>query len=88
MQSTLGAALPLSAPHFAATAIGAAVGAVTATYFPGTVWLFAIAVLLIGLLFAVLRVERSAYRYATTTLVIVTLVTRSTSMADSDSPVL
>src|SRR5713101_2113638 len=79
MGSTLGAALPVSAQHFAGTAIGAAVGAVAATYLRGSVWTFGIAVLLIGLLFAVLRVERSAYRYATTTLVIVMLVTRSTS---------
>jgi uncharacterized membrane protein YccC len=79
MGSTLGAALPVSVQHFAGTAIGAAVGAVTATYLHGSVWTFGIAVLLIGLLFAVLRVERSAYRYATTTLVIVMLVTRSTS---------
>jgi len=79
MGSTLGTALPVSVQHFAGTAIGAAVGAVTATYLHGSVWTFGIAVLLIGLLFAVLRVERSAYRYATTTLVIVMLVTRSTS---------
>jgi uncharacterized membrane protein YccC len=79
MQSTLGAALPVSVQYFAGTAIGAAVGAVAATHFGGNVWAFGIAVLLIGLLFAVLRVERSAYRYATTTLVIVMLVTRSTS---------
>jgi uncharacterized membrane protein YgaE (UPF0421/DUF939 family) len=79
MQSTLAAALPGSVQHFAGTAIGAAVGAVTATYFRGNVWAFGVAVLLIGLLFAVLRIERSAYRYATTTVVIVTLVIRSTS---------
>jgi len=79
MGSTLGAALPVSVQHVAGTAIGAAVGAVTATYLHGGVWTFGVAVLLIGLLFAVLRVERSAYRYATTTLVIVMLVTRSTS---------
>src|ERR1700674_1546358 len=79
MGSTLGAALPVSVQHFAGPAIGAAVGAVTATYLHGNVWTFGIAVLLIGVLFAVLRVERSAYRYATTTLVIVILVTRSTS---------
>src|SRR6266853_450761 len=79
MGSTLGAALPVSVQHFAGTAIGAAVGAVTATYLQGSVWTFGIAVLLIGLLFAVLRVERSAYRYATTTLVIVMLVTPPTT---------
>jgi uncharacterized membrane protein YgaE (UPF0421/DUF939 family) len=79
MQSTLGASLPVSVQHFAGTAVGAAVGALTATYFRESVWAFGVAVLIIGLLCAVLRVERSAYRYATTTLVIVMLVTRSTS---------
>jgi uncharacterized membrane protein YccC len=79
MQSTLGASLPVSVQHFAGTAVGAAVGAVTATYFRESVWAFGLAVLTIGLLSAVLRVERGTYRYATTTLVIVMLVTRSTS---------
>jgi uncharacterized membrane protein YccC len=79
MQSTLGAALPISAQRFAGTAIGAAVGAATATYFPGNLWAFGAAVFLIGVLCAVLRIERSAYRYASVTLAIVMLVTRSTS---------
>lgn len=42
MQSTLGAALPVSVQRFAGTAIGAAVGAATASYFPGSVWAFGI----------------------------------------------
>ena len=79
MQSTLGAALPVSVQRFAGTGIGAAVGAATATYFHSSVWTFGIAVFLVGLLCAVLRVERSAYRYASVTLAIVMLVTRSTS---------
>ena len=79
MQSTLGASLPVSVQHFAGTAVGAAIGAVTATYFPESVWAFGVAVLMIGVLCALLRVERGAYRYASTTLVIVMLVTRSTS---------
>src|SRR6202795_1814096 len=57
MGSTLGAALPVSVQHVAGTAIGAAVGAVTATYLHGSVWTFGIAVLLIELLFGVLRFE-------------------------------
>jgi uncharacterized membrane protein YgaE (UPF0421/DUF939 family) len=80
MQSGLGAALPISVQYFVGTAIGAAVGAVTVAYFGGSVWAFGIAVFLIGLLCAVLRVERSAYRYASVTLVIVMLVTRSASV--------
>ena len=79
MQSTLGAALPVSVQYFAGTAVGAAVGAVAATYFSESVWVFGVAVLIVGLLCALLRVERGAYRYAATTLVIVMLVTRSTS---------
>jgi uncharacterized membrane protein YgaE (UPF0421/DUF939 family) len=79
MRSTLGAALPVSVQYFAGTAVGAAVGAVAATYFSESVWVFGVAVLIVGLLCALLRVERGAYRYAATTLVIVMLVTRSTS---------
>ncbi len=50
MQSTLGASLPVSVQHFAGTAIGAAVGAVAATYFHESVWAFG--------------VNRSGYRIA------------------------
>ena len=78
-QSNFDAALPVSLQHFAGTAIGAAVGAVAATYFHENVWSFSAAVFLIGLLCVALRVETSAYRYASITLVIVMLVTRSTS---------
>jgi uncharacterized membrane protein YgaE (UPF0421/DUF939 family) len=80
MQSTLGAALPVSAQRFAGTAIGAAVGAIAATYFHGSVWAFGIAVFVVGMVCAALRVERSAYRFASITLVVVMLVTRSTSV--------
>ncbi len=77
MQSTLGAALPISAQRFAGTAVGAAVGAVLGTYFPGNILVFGIAVLVIGIFCAAFRVERSAYRYASVTLAIVMLVARS-----------
>ena len=79
MQSTLGAAPPISVQRFVGTGIGAAVGAVTATWFRGNPWAFGTAVLLTGVLCAVLRVERSAYRHASITLAIVMLVPRSTS---------
>jgi uncharacterized membrane protein YccC len=79
MQLTLSAALPVAVQYIAGTAVGAGVGAVTDFYFQGSVWAFAADVLLVGLLFVVLRIERSAFRYASTTLVIVMLVTRSTS---------
>jgi uncharacterized membrane protein YgaE (UPF0421/DUF939 family) len=79
MQPTLGAALPISIQYFAGTGIGAAVGTVTATYFRGSLWAFGIALFLIGSLCATLHFERTAYRYASITLAIVMLVTRSTS---------
>jgi uncharacterized membrane protein YgaE (UPF0421/DUF939 family) len=64
IQSTLGAALPISVQSLAGTAIGAAAGAATATYFRGSLWAFGITVFLIGILCAVVRVERSVYRFA------------------------
>jgi len=76
MQSTLGAALPISAQRFAGTAVGAAVAAVVGTYFPGNVLVYGICVFVLGLVSAIFRVERSAYRYASITLAIVMLVPR------------
>jgi uncharacterized membrane protein YccC len=67
------AAMPVSAQYFAGTAVGAAVGGLAGTYFPGNVLVFGACVLTIGLLFAPFRVERSAYRYAIVTLAIVIL---------------
>src|SRR5713226_7479958 len=63
MQSTLGAALPVSAQRFAGTAIGAVVGAATVTWFHGSLWAFGAAIFLIGVLCAVVHIERSAYRF-------------------------
>jgi uncharacterized membrane protein YccC len=80
MQSTMGAALPISVQRFAGTGIGAAVGAAAATYFPRSLWAFGVAVLFVGILCAILRVERSAYRYASITVAIVMLVTRTTNV--------
>jgi uncharacterized membrane protein YccC len=79
MQSTLSAALPVAAQYVAGTAAGAAVGAVADVYFPANVGAFGGAVFIIGLLCVMLRIERSAYRYASITLAIVMLVPRSSS---------
>ena len=67
-------ALPISAQYFAGTAVGAAVGGWAGAYFPGNVFVFGACVLVIGILFAPFRVQRSAYRYPSTTLAIVMLV--------------
>jgi len=75
----MGAALPISVQRFVGTGIGAAVGAAAASYFPGSVWAFGIAIFFVGMLCALLRVERSAYRFAGITLATVMLVTRATN---------
>ena len=68
MQSSLGAALPISAQRLAGTALGAAVAALVGAYFPGNVLAFGVSVFVIGIICAALRVERNAYRYASITL--------------------
>ena len=79
LQSTLKAALPVFVRYFAGTAAGAAIGAVMDIYLRGSLWAFGLAILVVGMLCAMLRIDRSAYRYACITLVIVLLPSRSTS---------
>jgi uncharacterized membrane protein YccC len=79
MQSTFGAALPISVQRFAGTAVGAVCGALAATYFHSNIAVYGITIFLIGLLCAALRIERTAYRYASITLAIVMLVARPAS---------
>ena len=79
MQLTFSAALPVAAQYIAGTAAGAGVGAITDAVAPGSVWAFAAAVVFVGLVCVLFRVERSSFRYASITLVIVMLVPRSTS---------
>jgi len=77
MQSTLGATLLLSIERIAATALGALVGALLASYFTGNLLVFAAAVFLLGLLCSAFRMEKTAYRYASVTLAIIVLIPRS-----------
>lgn len=79
MQSTLGAALPISAQRLAGTALGAGAGALVAFRYPGNTLAFGIAVFVLGVLCARVRVERAAYRYASITLAIVILFARNES---------
>jgi uncharacterized membrane protein YccC len=74
MQSTLGAALPVSAQQLAGTALGAAVGALAGTYYPGNALVFGACILLLGIVFVPFRLERTAYRNASITLAIIMLV--------------
>jgi uncharacterized membrane protein YgaE (UPF0421/DUF939 family) len=80
VQPSIGASLPLSVQRFVGTAVGATVGAVAATYFPGNLWAFGVVVFLIGMVGALLHTERGAFRYAGITLAIVMLIPRSTSV--------
>jgi uncharacterized membrane protein YgaE (UPF0421/DUF939 family) len=59
--------------RFAGTALGAALGALIATFFPSSVIVYAAAVFLCGSLCAVLRL-RGAYRFAAITLSIILLI--------------
>ena len=77
MQSSLGAALPISIQRFIGTILGALAGGFVGTYFPDNVAAFGVTVFAVGLLCAALKVERSAYRYAGITLTIVMMVSRA-----------
>ena len=73
LQSTLGAALSVSALRFVGTAMGAAAGALVATRFASSVLVFGAAVFMLGVLSAALHLDRSAFRFAGITLAIVML---------------
>ena len=74
MQSTLGAALNISKQRLAGTALGATMGALVATFLGRSVSLYGVGIFLCGAICAVLRMERSAFRYAGITLTIVLLI--------------
>ncbi|MFY9681977.1 MAG: FUSC family protein [Candidatus Sulfotelmatobacter sp.] len=59
--------------RFAGTALGAALGALVATFFPPKALVYAVAIFLCGVLCALLRL-RGAYRFTAITLSIVVLV--------------
>ena len=76
MQSTLGATLLISIERVVATALGALIGALVASYFTENLLVFATAVFVLGLLSAAFRMEKTAYRYAGVTLAIIVLIPR------------
>jgi uncharacterized membrane protein YgaE (UPF0421/DUF939 family) len=74
MQSTLGAAWTISKDRLAGTALGAVAGALLPTYAGQNVAALGPGLFVLGILCAVLCIERAAYRYAGITLVIVMLI--------------
>ena len=75
-QSSLGAAFAVSSQRFFGTALGAAVGAIVATYLGHTLLVFAMSVFVLGLICAAAHLERSAYRFGGIALTIVLLLPR------------
>lgn len=76
-QSSLGAALTVSGQRLVGTVLGAVVGGIVASYFGPHMLVFGACVFLLGLLCAVVRSGRSAYRFGGVTLAIVLLVPRT-----------
>src|ERR1700751_678880 len=82
MQSTLGAAWTVSKERFAGTALGAAMGAPLTAYAAQDAAAFGAGVFVLGLICALLRIGRNAFRYAAITLAIVMLLVRADACMD------
>jgi len=76
-QSSLGAAWTVSWQRFVGTALGAAVGAIMASYFGAHLLVFGICVFILGLLCLAARSDLAAYRFGGVTLAIVLLIPRT-----------
>lgn len=76
-QSSLGAALAVSWQRLVGTALGAVVGAAVASSVGPSPLALGASIFLLGVLCAVARSDRSAYRFAGVTLVVVLLVPRT-----------
>jgi uncharacterized membrane protein YccC len=73
LESTLGAALSVSALRLIGTAFGAVAGGLLASYFGPQFYIFGAGVFLLGVLTAALHLDHSAFRFAGITLAIVML---------------
>ena len=77
MQSPVGDTVPLAIERIVASALGASIGAIESTYFGANLFVFGLAMLLLGLISFVLRLEKVGYSYACITLVIIVLIPRT-----------
>lgn len=73
-QSSLGAAWVVSWQRFVGTLVGAALGAIVASYFEPNALVFGFCVFVLGLLCAAVGTDRSAHRFGGVTLAIVLLL--------------
>jgi uncharacterized membrane protein YgaE (UPF0421/DUF939 family) len=78
-QSSLRETLSVSWQRFVGTALGAAVGAVVASYIGASLLVFGGCVFILGILCGLVRSDRTAYRFGGVTLAIVLLVPRTNS---------
>jgi uncharacterized membrane protein YgaE (UPF0421/DUF939 family) len=69
-QSSLGAALTVSWQRLVGTALGAVVAAMVASLFGPGLFVFGASIFMLGLLCAIARSDRSAYRFAGVTLAV------------------
>jgi uncharacterized membrane protein YgaE (UPF0421/DUF939 family) len=79
VQSSLSAVLTVSLERLVGTALGCVSGAIIASYFGPKLLTFGVSVFLLGLLCAVTKSDRAAYRFAGMTLAIVLLIPRTGS---------
>jgi uncharacterized membrane protein YccC len=79
MQSSVGAAWKVSWKRLAGTVLGAVVGGFLSSHFGGNLIAFGAAMIGTGLVCLILKVDRSAYRFAGITLAIIMLVPRTHS---------
>src|SRR4029077_27079 len=77
MQSPLGDTVPLAIERIVASALGASIGAMESTYFGANLFVFALAMVLLGLISFVLRLEKVGYSYACITLAIIVMIPRA-----------
>lgn len=76
-QSSWGAALGVSWQRIVGTVLGGLLGTIVASYFRPSVLVFGTGVFILGVICALLRAGRSAYRFGGITLAIVLLVPRT-----------
>lgn len=76
LQSTLGAALNVSAQRLIGTAMGALAGAFLSTFAGVSLFVYGAGILFCGLICGILRLDRVVFRYAGITLTIILLIGR------------